>query len=653
MKLRFGYGVTMSKTIKSTAAVYAFVTVAVIFFLAIVLLVVLVPDDPYGELVPDDGMVFEYMEVNVVWKKDRSCKIEYKTEARFNESGHGIYVDIPVNSGERIRNLSLTAKTGNGRVLPYRLEHESGFSIVRAVVGDEDRLISRGNTLVCEWSYDYITPVHPDGADILDINAIGYGWTSDIKKAVVSVTYPAKPQAASGFGVYVGDDKFTDVSVSADGLTYTVNVGRLNAFENVRVKHKMPKGTLKSYTSAEPIATITVGVAILAAAILLMLFVGKDKPLSPVVDFYPPRVDGDDGRKRYMLPVQMGKIIDGTCSDDDVTSLIFYWASEGYIEIEEKNGETYFKRLRKLDAVTSYEKNLFDKMFSYSTNDDDGVPVVSMSALTGKLYSAVSQTKAELNARYKGKLYKTPYTVLAVAFGVICALFGVLTAVLCTLRVGALFFNPAGVIVLLPVAVAAGFGTVLMLNYQKLSATKQKLFLALLFAATVLLAVGVMLLIPTHAMSWVEKFVFAACLGSSSALAPFLTKRTSFYTEQLNDIVGFRNFLRDAEKDRLETLLKDDPQYYYNILPYANVLGVSDIWADKFKGLAVEPPTYYRGGNISLFDVIIINRLMRSVGRTISYTPPKASGRSFSGGGHSGGHGGGFGGFGGGGGGRW
>lgn len=651
--MKFGYGVSVSKTIKSTAAVCAFVAVAVIFFLTVLFLAIFIPDDPYADLAPDDGIVFEDMEVDVVWDNDRSCKITQRIEALFRQSSHGIYVDIPVNSGERIRNFSLNAKTGNGITLPYSLEHENGFSIVRAKVGDADRLITSGNTLVCELSYDYITPVHPDGADILDINAIGYGWSSNIEQAVVSVTYPAVPTGGNGFGVFVADSEYQNVTVSSDGLTYTVKIGRLDAFENVRFKHKMPEGTLQNYTSAEPILTIVIGVVIIAAAILSMVFIGRDKPLSPVVDFYPPRVDGADGRKRYMLPVQMGKIIDGNCSDSDVTSLIFYWASEGYIEIEEKDGETYFKKLRRVDEVAPYEKTLFDKIFSYAAPSEDGSVVVAASALSGKIYSAIAQAKTELDAQYRGKFYKTPYTVLAVGFGVICALYGVLMAMLCTFRIGIGFFNIAGIAVLLPVLVAFGFGTVLMYNYQKLTVKRRRFFLGLLFASSVLLAVGVMLLVPTHAMSWAEKFVFAACLGGASAITPFLTKRTKFYTEQLNDIIGFRDFLRDAEKDRLETLLKDDPQYYYNILPYANVLGVSDIWADKFKDLALEPPAYYRGSSITLFDVLVINHLMNSVGRSMSYVPPKASGRSMSGGSFGGGHGGGFGGFGGGGGGRW
>ena len=98
-------------------------------------------------------------------------------------------------------------------------------------------------------------------------------------------------------------------------------------------------------------------------------------------------------------------------------------------------------------------------------------------------------------------------------------------------------------------------------------------------------------------------------------------------------------------------LLAEDPQYYYDILPYANVLGVSEIWADKFKDLTMDPPEYYRGRGISMFDIFLLSRISTNVGRSLTYVPSKSSGRSFSGKGFGGG--GGFGGFGGGGGGRW
>ena len=164
------------------------------------------------------------------------------------------------------------------------------------------------------------------------------------------------------------------------------------------------------------------------------------------------------------------------------------------------------------------------------------------------------------------------------------------------------------------------------------------------------------MLIPMCVMGWAVRIPFIIAVGGLSGVAPFLIKRTDWYNEQLNSILGFRNFLRDARKDELETLLKDDPQYYYDILPYANVLGVSKIWSDKFKDMTVEPPEYIRSyRSFTFFDFYIFHRITSTVGRGLSYVPPKVSSGSFSSGGSFGGGGGGFSGgsFGGGGGGRW
>lgn len=643
------------------------VVMAVMFFLSVIGLDAFLPSDPYASAKPDYGMVFERMDVRIDWNADRSCRIVQSLDVRFldNAGSHGIYVDIPVNSGESVRGLSVTAKGnyrygGNG-YLPYSIEHESGFKIVRVIVGDEDRSFYADDSLTCTLEYDYITPVHPDGDDLLDINAIGYGWQSPVHAATVTVTYPTEP-TADGIRVLSGTQSVQNelagdkVTVSSDRKTISVNAGELAPFNGVRVKCKMPDGALTARFDAQALWSIAIGMILLGVTVTLMLLFGRDKPLTPAVDFYPPRIDGMRRQKRHMLPVQMGKLIDNTCSMNDVTSLIFYWASKGYLAIEDDadRGETTLIKLRPIDPVTTYEKSMFDKLFENGVEDDDGGLRVEMSSLKGKFAETIAATKAAVDSEYSGKLYRRGYSVLAWVLLVACALFGAGFAVFSSFRVAFGCFNPIGLTALIPVAVAGAIGFALVRYYLKLSSAKRKASLVALFAATLLTAVGTMFAVPTSVMGWVEKGVFAFSLAVSAAIAPFLTKRTAFYDEQLNNILGFRDFLRDAEKERLEMLIADDPQYYYNILPYANVLGVSDIWEDKFKEITVEPPSYYRGNDISLFNILIINRLCRSVGSTLTYSPPKANGGSFSGGSsHGGGGGGSFGGFGGGGGGRW
>ena len=116
----------------------------------------------------------------------------------------------------------------------------------------------------------------------------------------------------------------------------------------------------------------------------------------------------------------------------------------------------------------------------------------------------------------------------------------------------------------------------------------------------------------------------------------------------------FRNFIEIAEKDKLEKLIDENPSYYYKVLPYAQVMGVSDVWENKFKGINLQPPEWAYGYNYNVFDYILFSALLRSTWRSTARAfvpPPSSSGRS---GGHRGG--GGFhagGGFGGGGGRSW
>ena len=98
-------------------------------------------------------------------------------------------------------------------------------------------------------------------------------------------------------------------------------------------------------------------------------------------------------------------------------------------------------------------------------------------------------------------------------------------------------------------------------------------------------------------------------------------------------------------------MLEYEPQLYYKVLPYAQVLGVSNVWEEKFEKITLQPPQWCVGG-MSLFDYLLLNRIMRTATLAMLMRPePKGGsfvGRS-GGGGHFGGFGGG--GFGGGGGG--
>ncbi len=132
-----------------------------------------------------------------------------------------------------------------------------------------------------------------------------------------------------------------------------------------------------------------------------------------------------------------------------------------------------------------------------------------------------------------------------------------------------------------------------------------------------------------------------------------MPKRTPMGNELLGKINGFIKFLEVAEKPQLEQLVNENPEYFYNILPYTYALDVSDMWMSKFEIMALQAPNWYYGTepfSTHNFGIFLTNT-MRTAESTMSSTPSSdssgSSGGGFSGGGFSGG------GSGGGGGGSW
>ncbi len=134
-----------------------------------------------------------------------------------------------------------------------------------------------------------------------------------------------------------------------------------------------------------------------------------------------------------------------------------------------------------------------------------------------------------------------------------------------------------------------------------------------------------------------------------SRFMPRKTKRGSLVYEEL---LGFREFIERAEKDRIEKLAKDDPTLFDRVLPFALVFGLEDRWAEAFRDMYREPPSWYSSPYYSStftprIFVSDIGRSLSVMNSSLSSTPSKSGGSGLGGGGSSGG------GFGGGGGGSW
>ncbi len=295
-------------------------------------------------------------------------------------------------------------------------------------------------------------------------------------------------------------------------------------------------------------------------------------------------------------PGVSGYIIDGKLDRRDLTALVPYWGAGGYLQIN----ETERKFLLGLIKTKEYEfvklKELPEGSPSFEKTLFNGIfktgDHVSLSDLKDVLYVSMNAAKEQLKAEVDRNDYYVKYS-----------------------RGMVVFFAIVGI-------TAFVFGIIKLATYWY---ENKWMGISLLASAIFILIFGLL-----------------------------MSKKTPKGTVLYQKLLGFKEFIKSVEKDRLQEFLKQDQNYFDKVLPYAIVFDVADKWKDKLKGLDIPPPNWYHGSYAGNFNTLMfmnsLDHSMRSMTNTF-YSSPSSSGSS--GGSFSGGGGFSGGGFGGGGGSSW
>lgn len=75
------------------------------------------------------------------------------------------------------------------------------------------------------------------------------------------------------------------------------------------------------------------------------------------------------------------------------------------------------------------------------------------------------------------------------------------------------------------------------------------------------------------------------CIIVNTFFTVFMKRKTEYGEKITAQIQGFRHFLITAEKPKLEALVAENPNYFYNILPYTYALNISKKWIKKFEDI--------------------------------------------------------------------
>ena len=356
---------------------------------------------------------------------------------------------------------------------------------------------------------------------------------------------------------------------------------------------------------------------------------GRDRDVMDIVEFYPP--DGlNCGEMAYAYY--------GSLDNKDLVPMLIGLAAKGYISIEQTdvNGRNFiFRVLRGYTGTDEAEKIFMDGLLKYGA-------IISKSELENSFYKTLNIVNKKIVEIMKPKVFIVS-TLIWRLLTFVLALIPYYVGLYGAIRVyyGNLIFA-----VMVPLITYLGVSAaVLMVSSKKRRIVTRIIFfilgigiagLSMLFLGNVLEYAG--------AFSWV---VLGACVVAHAFQMVFyriIDKRTEYGIDLLGRIRGFRNYLMTAVRPHLVSLVEQDPEYFYKILPYTYVLDITDKWVEQFESIAMKPPTWFHGYYGTTFQYHSFNRFMRNTMKSTQSAMTSTPGGSSSGGGFSGGGGGGGGG---------
>ena len=594
--------------------------------------------------------VIDNYDVNILVNSNNTFDITETITAYFNVPKHGIFRTIPLSN--KIVRLDGSTSTNRTQVTnlsvsdEYTTSRENGNYKIQ--IGSASRTLTGKQTYTIKYTYNLGKDPVSD-YDELYYNIIGSEWDTVIGNVTFNITMP-KEFDSSKLGFSFGSQGSLDNS----NVEYTVNGntisgsydGILNEGESLTVRCELPEGYFDNaglVVNSNINLMFIIPIASLMISFLLWFIFGRDKKIVETVEFYPP--EGFNS-------LEVGFLYKGKANSQDVTSLLVYLANKGYIKISDNNDESLFSKADgfKITKLKDYDGNdANERLFLGGLFKDTAVEgEATKDDLYDNFYATTHKILSNINNKEnKNKIFEKKPSNMSIIIILLILISVITTVTIPTLEYGGgvevavtlflcLFYLPF---------YAVGF-------YSKVPLMFRIFWLGFTIFHSFFFfnALPIMDAVTSESIYLIGVIVGILCIIGMIICFKIMPKRTPYGNEILGKIRGFKNFLETAEKDKLESMVLSNPTYFYDILPFTYVLGVSDKWIEKFETINMQAPSWYDSHtafSVVTFGTFIGSTMTSAQSVMSSSSSSSSSGGSSSGGGSSGG------GSGGGGGGSW
>lgn len=490
---------------------------------------------------------------------DGSCDVTMAVTVYLDGPASGLTFPLPAGSTNVTMNGSSikTTKSASGQVLAdlssldgfsgqYSLSFHYTISSVLKTVEDEE---SKERKLVLELP-------------------LLSGFSYPVEYLDFSVTFPseltAQPSFSSG---YLGNSVESLMSWKSSGYTVTGNTtdtleDKESLTLSMNVTEEMFPGQLILPREGNPEA-VYMGICAALAALYWLLMM-RCVPVFRQERTTPPEgiTAGEVGSRLSSAGV-------------DLTMMVFSWAQMGYLHIRpDRYGRVWLdKRMDMGNERTEFEMRVFRTLFARRDSVDG----------TGSTYAKLCR-KAALTVSGAHEMYRRKAGNIRIFRVLFCGV-----SLFSGICYGMNLATDSRIQLLLSIAlailgVATGWGIQDgMYRFHIRGKTSQYIAAVCMVVWIVLGAVGEVV--------WIGVIAVIAQMVAGLAAA-YGGRRSSLGRLHASQILGLRHYLKTVSREELERLTGDNPDYFFDMLPYAIALGVDGKFARQFGDLEVPQCAY-------------------------------------------------------------
>lgn len=455
-------------------------------------------------------------------------------------------------------------------------------------------------------------------ADFLNVYIIPDNWPTAIEKTYIRFSYDVNMEWNS-IRYIVGNSSakmtpYGDWEDDAKNSYVTFNGNNIPANTGISISAVFPEGYWLYFGNVSFLSKIAkwLFIAGIIIFIAIRIMLGKDTEISTKQCKNAPKSN---------MPIHIGTLVDGVTDERDISATLIEMAHRGYFNIVEyEKGKFEFVYVKFPTKESKAIKILFNSLFEGCSEYQS----VKMEEVAPRFRKAASKAAKEAGKQFTGGA--SGFTAASsVANIILTAVYSILIFALPVLNELCITTDKTLIIerAILSIGIAFAFVVLIkqLLKFYHLresrkgdgNAIRLKIY-ALIYC------------ICSVSYSLVFRFSFNHSIGNIGVIilslgflivSPLMLigmrGRSAEASELLSMIYGLKDWIMNADKNEIKEISLENDDYFYELLPYSVILGITKKLVRDFEYVDVKFPDWYKQYGVykgDLMNVVYLNAMI-------------------------------------------